>query len=402
MNSDEKAVENVSFTGLQILVFSLVSAAFTTIYITQPVLPVLQAEFGVGETLASLSISAVIFGIALSNLPLGIAADRFSIKPMIGLGGSVIALCGFVCAMTGSLSVLIGTRFVQGLFLPCLTTCVAAYLAKTLPEARLNVVMGSYVSATVAGGLGGRLLGGFIHPPLHWRYAFVTASVILLITTSAAYLLLPKEKSAAAAEAGNPGLLDLIVRADLLRIYLVAFSSFFVFSSVFNYLPFYLSTPAFGASTGVITLMYSSYLIGIVMGPLSGKLSNRFGNGTIMAVGAVLFGLSLGVTLIESMPLVVAGLAGICAGFFAIHASAAGSLNRRLKSSRGRANSLYVLLYYLGGFAGISTSGYLYVTRGWSGIVAVGVAMLAIPLGSGLREIAGTKRKGVSRPPVPP
>ena len=26
--------------------------------------------------------------------------------------------------------------------------------------------MGSYVSATVLGGLGGRLLGGWIHPPL--------------------------------------------------------------------------------------------------------------------------------------------------------------------------------------------------------------------------------------------
>ena len=398
MNSDEKAVENVSFTGLQILVFSLVSAAFTTIYITQPVLPVLQAEFGVGETLASLSISAVIFGIALSNLPLGIAADRFSIKPMIGFGGSVIALCGFVCAMTGSLSVLIGTRFVQGLFLPCLTTCVAAYLARTLPEERLNVVMGSYVSATVAGGLGGRLLGGFIHPPLHWRYAFVTASVLLLVATISAYLLLPKEKTAPAAVLEVPGFLDLIARKDLLRIYLVAFSSFFVFSSVFNYLPFYLSTPAFGASTGVITLMYSCYLIGIVMGPLAGKLSNRFGNGTVMALGAALFGLSLGLTLIESMPVVVAGLAGICAGFFAIHASAAGGLNRRLRSSRGRANSLYVLLYYLGGFAGISASGYLYVSRGWSGIVATGIAMLAIPLGSGIWEVVGTKRKSVSRP----
>jgi YNFM family putative membrane transporter len=33
--------------------------------------------------------------------------------------------------------------------------------------ARLNVAMGAYVSATVVGGLGGRLLGGYLHPPLH-------------------------------------------------------------------------------------------------------------------------------------------------------------------------------------------------------------------------------------------
>lgn len=52
-----------SSINLQALVFCLVGAGFTTIYITQPVLPVLQMEFGIDETIASFSISAVIFGI---------------------------------------------------------------------------------------------------------------------------------------------------------------------------------------------------------------------------------------------------------------------------------------------------------------------------------------------------
>jgi YNFM family putative membrane transporter len=172
--------------GVQFWVFSLVTAAFTTIYITQPVLPIIQTEFGVNEARSSLTISAVIFGITLSNLPLGVAADRFAIKPIIFVGGCAITLCGWVCALAGDISVLIATRFVQGLFIPCLTTCVAAYIARTIPPENLNVVMGSYVSATVAGGLGGRLLGGFVHPPLHWRYAFVSASVFLLTATLAA------------------------------------------------------------------------------------------------------------------------------------------------------------------------------------------------------------------------
>ena len=58
---------------------------------------------------------------------------------------------------------------------------LAAYLSTNLPLERLNVAMGAYVSATVAGGLGGRLLGGFIHSPLHWRYAFVTASLLYCV-----------------------------------------------------------------------------------------------------------------------------------------------------------------------------------------------------------------------------
>ena len=172
---------------------SLVAAAFTTVYITQPVLPVIQDEFAVDARTASLSISMVIFGIALANLPFGILADRYPIKPLLLTGGTVITATSLVCAATYSIALLIAARFIQGLFIPSLTTCLAAYLAKSLPASRLNVVMGSYVSATV--GRDGRpVAGSWIHPPLHWRYAFVSASVLLIMATIAASRWLPVEK----------------------------------------------------------------------------------------------------------------------------------------------------------------------------------------------------------------
>ena len=149
-----------SQVSLQALVFSLVAAAFTTVYITQPVLPVIGDEFDVDATIASLSVSMVILGIALANLPFGMLADRYRIKPIILAGGMAVALTSLVCAITHDIGLLVAARFIQGLFIPSLTTCLAAYLAKSLPSAQLNVVMGSYVSATVAGGLGGRPAGG--------------------------------------------------------------------------------------------------------------------------------------------------------------------------------------------------------------------------------------------------
>ena len=158
-------MDTSSDVTIQVLVFSLVAAAFTTVYITQPVLPVIQDEFAVDARTASLSVSMVIFGIALANLPFGILADRYPIKPLLLTGGTVITATSLVCAATQSIAILIAARFIQGLFIPSLTTCLAAYLAKSLPASRLNVVMGSYVSATVAGGMGGQLLGGWIHPP---------------------------------------------------------------------------------------------------------------------------------------------------------------------------------------------------------------------------------------------
>jgi MFS transporter, YNFM family, putative membrane transport protein len=376
-----------SYFGLQALVFGLVAAAISQIYMTQPVLPVLQVEFGVSPSEASHTVSAVILGIALANLPFGWLSDLFPVQRLILVGGVVVAGCGFFCAATSSLGLLVGARFIQGLFIPALTTCLAAYLSANLPIERLNVVMGSYVSATVAGGLGGRLLGGWIHPPLHWRYAFVTSSIFLLAATAAAVVLLPPGKKPGESEGEAEGFMALLRRPELRRIILVAFGGFFVFSSIFNYLPFYLSGPPFGASTQFITLLYLCYLIGVFIGPVAGKLSNRIGNGGTMVLGSLLFGLAIAITLIKSILAIIAALALVCGGFFAIHAAAAGSLNRRLSSSRGRANSLYVLAYYLGGACGISSSGYAYGRAGWAGVAALGSLMLIIPLATGVLEI---------------
>ncbi len=377
--------------GLQAIVFALVSAGFTTIYLLQPVLPVLQMEFDVDENQASMAISAVILGIALSNLPFGRLADRRSIKPIIAVGGMVVAMSGLGCAIVPKMSHLISLRFLQGLFIPALTTCLAAYLAKHLPMERLNVVMGSYVSATVAGGLGGRLLGGWIHPPLHWRYAFVTVSVLVIIATVSALIFLPSEKRLPVEKSVDIGFLSLLKRTELLRIYSVAFLSFWVFSALFNYLPFYLAGPVFNATTERITLMYMAYVLGIIIGPLSGKLSNRIGNGATMIVGALIVALSLMATHIPSLWGVVAGLCGVCVGFFAIHSAAAGSLNQKLESSRGRANSLYVLFYYLGGSTGITVSGFGYQMLGWPGITGIAMVLLAVILAAGMVEVRAAK-----------
>ena len=162
LKNNTNFMNKTTFFSLQALVFALVAAAFTTVYITQPVLPIIQREFGVSASKASLTVSAVILGIALANLPFGMLADRFPVRRLILVGGAVVAACSLFCAATADLWLLVGARFLQGLFIPALTTCLAAYLSLSLHLDKLNVVMGSYVSATVAGGLSGRLLGGWI------------------------------------------------------------------------------------------------------------------------------------------------------------------------------------------------------------------------------------------------
>ena len=377
---------------LQAIVFCLVAAAFTAVYITQPVLPVLQVEFGVNESIASLTISSVILGIALANLPFGVLADRYPIRPLLIGGAAVVSVASLLCAVTRGIWLLVAARFVQGLFIPSLTTCLAAYLSRTLPLARLNVVMGSYVSATIAGGLGGRLLGGWIHPPLHWRYAFVTSAALLVAAALAAVRALPREPGERPIEEGGAGFVQLLSEPDKLRILVVPFTAFFVFSATFNYLPFYVSRPPMNAPLKVVTLLYLAYVMGMVAGPVAGKLSNRLGSGATMVIGATVLGAAIACTLVPKLWVIAACLPAVCGGFFGVHASALGTLNRRLTGSRGRANSLYVLFYYLGGASGISATGWAYARAGWPGAVALTTSVLLIPLGVGLYELRAQKR----------
>jgi MFS transporter, YNFM family, putative membrane transport protein len=373
---------------LQISVFALVSAAFANIYITQPVLPILQQEFASDMVTVSLTVSAVILGIALSTLPIGYLADRWPIHPLIVTGALMVSAAGLLCAATAHLALLIGARFIQGLFIPTLTTCLAAYLAKSLPAHRLNVIMGAYVSATVLGGMGGRLLGGWIHPPLHWRYAFISAAALTLAAAAVALRGMPATPPIVAARQpkGMDSLGGLLLRWDLLRFYLCAAGSMAIFSSIFNYLPFRLNGPPFSFSTQHTTLLYLVYVVGIFMGPVAGRISNHLGNATTLIAGAIVLGAALAVISMPSLTAVIVGLIGICAGFFTVHAAAVGALNRKLDSGQGRANALYVLFYYLGGWIGITLSGLAYRNWGWPAVIYLSWMLLLIPTGAGMME----------------
>ncbi|HAS89599.1 MAG TPA: MFS transporter [Desulfovibrio sp.] len=375
---------------IQLAVFALVSFAFTNIYLPQPVLPILQSEFQITPVQASLSVSLVILGIVLSNLFFGYLSDRYSIKPIIVCGGLFVAVGGGICSLTLNYNILISARLLQGLFIPALTTSLAAWLARTLPAKRLSVVMGSYVSATIMGGLGGRLLGGWVHPPLHWRDAFVTASILILVTTlMAVFVLPPDEKKEIASVKGSNGketYFSLLKRKELLLIYACGAGSFLIFSPVFNYLPYRLSHPPFDFATETITMVYLVYVFGIFLGPISGKLSSCFGGGVMLLASSTLLGVSLLLLLQPYIVAVVIGLLGVCVGFFTTHTVAVVLLNRKLSCSHGKANALYVLFYYTGGWLGITGAGFAYEYADWKGVVMFLAAFLIIPVSAGLFE----------------
>lgn len=387
---------------LQAAVFALVAAAFANIYITQPVLPVLEREFGADTVTVAYTVSAVLLGIAIANLPFGWLADHLPVRPLIALGGFAIAVAGLVCAWTDTLGVLIAARFCQGFFVPALTTCLAAFLARTLPPARLNVVMGSYVAATVLGGMFGRLLGGWVHPAEAWRQAFVSAAAMVAVAVIIGLRVLPRAvtgRNPAARAESQPSYFALLGRGELWLSCLCGAAGQAVFSPVFNYMPYRLGSPPFAYTSEQTTLVYLVYLVGIFMAPGAGRLANRYGSGNTLIGGALVLAVGLLVMLLPSATAIVVGLLGVCGGFFTIHAAAVGALNRRVRAGLGRANALYVLFYYVGAWFGVTWAGYAYQHGGWSALITGALLLVTVPLIAGGRERRASRRE--ARIPAP-
>jgi len=197
---------------------------------------------------------------------------------------------------------------------------------------------------------------------------------------------LPRAAAPADRTELKTGYLPLLGRWTLVRMFFCAGGSFAVFSTIFNYLPFRLGAPPFSLSTEKTTLLYLTYMVGFFIGPVAGRISNRVGGGNTLIAGSLVFAGALGLLLLPSITATVLGLLVTCAGFFTIHAAAVGALNRKLTGGQGRANALYVLFYYIGGWLGISGAGVVYQNFGWTAVVGTCGLLLIIPLSAGIAE----------------
>lgn len=111
----------------------------------------------------------------------------------------------------------------------------------------------------------------------------------------------------------------------------------------------------------------------------------------MLIISSLVLGLSLLLLLLPSITAVIIGLLGVCAGFFSMHTMAVVLLNRKLTCSHGKANALYVLFYYTGGWLGITGAGFAYESASWQGVISFLMCFLVIPLGVGFVEHRGER-----------
>ena len=177
-----------------------------------------------------------------------------------------------------------------------------------------------------------------------------------------------------------------LTRKELLLPIACGATGLLMFQPIFNFLPYRLSDAPFYFSTEMITFTYFVYALGVFLGPFAGKVSNKLGGENVLIISAIIFAVSVMLLFYPSVIAVILGLLGVCAGFFTIHAVAVGLLNSKLTSGHGKANALYVLFYYCGGWLGITGAGFFFEKYGWKGVLSFVFCFVLVPMVTGIVE----------------
>lgn len=372
--------------------------AFLSLYVTQPLLPMLTQLFHASKAAVGLTISASTLGVAFAAPILGALTERLSRKRVIVASILVLAVPTLLAATSSGLHALIFWRLLQGLALPGIFATVITYIGEEWRRESVALVMSLYVSSTALGGFLGRFLTGLVAETLGWRWSFVALGVLTLLGAAFIARWLPpgRRKPAPLHTEGSLQTMWLALRhfrnPRLLATFGVGFGTLFTLVATFTYSTFYLADPPFRLSTLALSYLFAIYLVGLVVTPFGGYLVTRIGMRRGIAVAITLCFVGELLTLSHSLWIVVFfGLGLVCSGIF-IAQSTSTSFLRMAAPAGGRASAagLYLSCYYIGGtIAGVAPS-YLWNLGRWPACVAlmevVLVAMLTLAL-AGWRNV---------------
>jgi predicted MFS family arabinose efflux permease len=358
--------------------------AFLTLFAPQPMLPMLARAFAVSPARISLVVTASTLAVAMTAPFAGFVADRFGRKRVIVPAAFLLAVPTLLAATATSFTQLLFWRFLQGVFTPGIFAVIIAYINEEW-DSGAGAATASYITGTVIGGFSGRALAALVASQASWRWSFIALGLLNVAGAIAIRAWLPPGRKFASADRSGSAIAPMLRHLRNPRLaatYAVGFCVMFTLLATFTYINFYLAAPPFQLSTAALGLLFVVYLIGAIITPAAGRAIDRMGH-RFALVGAFSAG-ATGVllTLIHSLPTVMAGLTLACTGVFIANSAGSSYVGSAATEARASAVGLYVTFYYMGGSGGSAIPGFAWSRGGWPACAAliVAVQLLTITL----------------------
>ncbi|MER1967617.1 MFS transporter [Castellaniella sp. GW247-6E4] len=355
--------------------------AFLQVYSVQSILPELQRDLNASVVQIGNAVGMTVLAVAVISPFIGMLSDAWGRKWLVV--ASVFALAVPTALMTQVQTVqgLLILRFLQGLAVPGVSVVVIAYIGEEFRGTAMVRIMTGYVAGTVLGGFLGRFLMGHFAEFMEWRTAFGVMAALNLAGAWLVWRGLPASRHFVANTRMSSSLATLgqLLRNPALRVACaLGFTILFSLVGLFTFVNLHLAADPYRFGPGDLANIFSVYLLGVLVTPLSGSVISRIGarRTVLLTVAVSMLGV-LG-SLAPSAWGIVAALAVAACGMFIAQSSTMSFIAHRITHGRSLASGLYYTAYYCGGFMGAGVCGIAYALGGWPGTVAALVATQAV------------------------
>src|SRR5882757_7270339 len=195
MSQPPQAVSGVANakTMLMLLVV-MTGVAPISLYLLVPALPVLATTFGRGISVAQMTVSLYMVGIACSQLIMGPLSDRFGRRPVLLAGLSLMVAASVACSFAENLPQLIAARFFQALGGATGMVVSRAIIRDLYSRERIGAMISLVIAVMMIAQMLSPLTGGLLETAFGWRAIFYVITAASLVIAVAIAFALPETR----------------------------------------------------------------------------------------------------------------------------------------------------------------------------------------------------------------
>ena len=185
-----------------LLLVAMTGVAPISLYMLVPALPVLATAFGRDISIAQMTVSLYMVGIACSQIIMGPLSDRFGRRPVLLAGLALMVMASAACIFAESLPQLIAARFLQALGGATGMVVSRAIIRDLYSRERISSMISLVIAVMMIAQMLSPLTGGLLETAFGWRSIFYVITAASLSIAVAIALTLPETRRVR-AEGGN-------------------------------------------------------------------------------------------------------------------------------------------------------------------------------------------------------
>ncbi|WP_139530437.1 MFS transporter [Klebsiella michiganensis] len=358
-------------------------AELASLFFIQPLLPVLAVEYDVPVSQVSIILSAETALLAIGLLFTGTLSDHYGRKKLIIVSLLLGGLLTMLCPLVESWAMLVALRAVIGLALSGIAAAATAYISEEVAPVVAGVVTGYFVFGNSMGGMSGRIVASQLIDHISINTIFYGFAISLILVALLVYFLLPASQNFKPTQNLNvlrvvKGAASHFKNKKLALAFVISFIIFGVFTSLYNYLAFFLKGEPFHISPANAGLLSFGFALSFFTAPQAGRLSAKYGSMRVLRALFVMMALGMLLTLTSNVVTFIIGAVIFTGCFFGCHSIGLSWVSKNATHARGQAVALYLFFYYMGGSVIGFVNGFVFHSMGWQGMTGFIIALLAV------------------------